>query len=79
MPKTPGQKAVETKGPDELKRAGQMAAWTKKYGKNDAENPFSKENQPESAIREAKDPFIAVTHGSSTANLTMATSTLKAM
>jgi len=27
-PKSPGQKAVETKGPIELKRAGKMAAWT---------------------------------------------------
>lgn len=38
------QKAVETKGEDELKRAGLMAAWTRKHGKNDKANPYSKEN-----------------------------------
>ena len=41
---TPAQKAVKTKGKIELERAGKMAAWTKKNGKNDAENPYSKQN-----------------------------------
>jgi hypothetical protein len=39
-----GLKAAETKGPSERSRAAKMAAWTRKHGKNDAENPFSKEN-----------------------------------
>lgn len=38
------RKAVLTKGKDERKRAALMAAWTKKSGKNDKQNPFSKEN-----------------------------------
>ncbi len=41
-----GQKTVATKGKLELSRAGKMAAWTKANGKNDAENPFSKQNYP---------------------------------
>jgi hypothetical protein len=41
---SPGQKAVETKGPIELKRARKMAAWTELNGKNDAENPYSRQN-----------------------------------
>lgn len=43
-PKSPGRKAVETKGKIELVRAAKMAAWTRANGKNDAENPFSKHN-----------------------------------
>jgi hypothetical protein len=39
-----GIKSAETKGPDELSRAGKMAAWTKEHGKNDGENPYSKAN-----------------------------------
>ena len=39
-----GQKAVETKGEDELKRAALMAAWTRKQGKDDKANPYSKAN-----------------------------------
>ena len=35
-------KAAETKGPEERKRAALMAAWTRKHGKNDAQNPHSK-------------------------------------
>jgi hypothetical protein len=42
--KSAGRKAVETKGKIELSRAAKMAAWTKLNGKNDAENPFSKQN-----------------------------------
>lgn len=37
-----GQKAVATKGPDELSRAGKKAAWTRKHGKDDARNPHTK-------------------------------------
>jgi hypothetical protein len=44
--KSAGRKSVETKGKIELSRAGKMAAWTKANGKNDAENPFSKQNHP---------------------------------
>ena len=44
--KSAGRKAVESKGKIELSRAGKMAAWTKANGKNDAENPFSKQNYP---------------------------------
>jgi hypothetical protein len=39
-----GRKAIETKGQKELNRAGQMARWTKQHGKNDKENPYSREN-----------------------------------
>jgi hypothetical protein len=37
-----GLKTAETKGPEERKREALMAAWTRKYGKNIAANPFSK-------------------------------------
>jgi hypothetical protein len=37
-------KAAETKGPDERRREALMAAWTRKHGKNDKANPYSKEN-----------------------------------
>ena len=37
-----GLKAAETKGPEERKREALMAAWTRKHGKNDAANPYSK-------------------------------------
>jgi hypothetical protein len=43
---TPGVKAARTKGPIELKRAAQAAAWTRKHGKDDAKNPHSKRNNP---------------------------------
>jgi len=39
-----GLKAAETKGPEERKRKGLMAAWTRQHGKNDAANPYSKRN-----------------------------------
>jgi hypothetical protein len=39
-----GRKAVDTKGPVERSRISSMANWTMKHGKNDAENPYSKEN-----------------------------------
>ena len=38
------RKAVETKGPSERQRAAKMASWTRKHGKHDAMNPFSKAN-----------------------------------
>jgi hypothetical protein len=38
------QKAIDTKGPEELSRAGRMAAWTRKHGKDDTQNPHSKQN-----------------------------------
>jgi hypothetical protein len=41
---SPGRKAVATKGKIELERAGKMAAWTRMNGKNDAENPYAKQN-----------------------------------
>jgi len=40
-----GLKAAETKGPDERRREALMAAWTRKNGKNDAVNPYSKQNR----------------------------------
>ncbi len=43
--KSPGQKAAETKGPIERKRAARMAAWTKKHGKDDAKNPHSRQKE----------------------------------
>jgi predicted HNH restriction endonuclease len=39
-----GLQSAKTKGPKELKRAGHMADWTERYGKNDQKNPFSKQN-----------------------------------
>jgi hypothetical protein len=39
-----GLKAAETKGREERKREGLMAAWTRRIGKNDAANPYSKQN-----------------------------------
>jgi hypothetical protein len=45
-PKTAGQKAAETKGRIERVREATMAAWTRKNGKNDALNPYSKQNYP---------------------------------
>jgi hypothetical protein len=41
---SPGLKAAATKGAIERSRASRMANWTRKYGKNDAENPHSKVN-----------------------------------
>ena len=38
------EKAVETKGPEERSRASKMASWTRVHGKDDAKNPYSKEN-----------------------------------
>lgn len=43
-----GLKAAETKGPGERKREGLMAAWTRQHGKNDAANPYSKQNYHQS-------------------------------
>lgn len=42
--KVAAQKAAGTKGPAEHHRAAKMANWTRKHGKNDAENPYSKHN-----------------------------------
>lgn len=42
--RTPGEKARDTKGPIERKRAARMAAWTRKHGKDDARNPHSRDN-----------------------------------
>lgn len=39
-----GLKAAETKGSEERKREALMAAWTRKNGKNDAANPYAKQN-----------------------------------
>jgi hypothetical protein len=39
-----GLKAAETKGSEERKREALMAAWTRQNGKNDAVNPYSKQN-----------------------------------
>ncbi len=44
--KTAGQKAAETKGRIERVREARMATWTRKNGKNDALNPYSKQNYP---------------------------------
>jgi hypothetical protein len=43
-PNSPGRKAAETKGKIERVREAKMAAWTRKNGKNDAVNPYSKQN-----------------------------------
>jgi hypothetical protein len=39
-----GLKAAATKGVEERWRAANMAAWTRKHGKDDAEHPFSEQN-----------------------------------
>lgn len=39
-----GQKAAATKGKAELQRAGLMAAWTKRNGKDDERNPYARQN-----------------------------------
>jgi hypothetical protein len=39
-----GFKSSATKGHDEEVRAAQMAAWTRKNGKDDARNPYSRAN-----------------------------------
>lgn len=41
-----GRKASATKGKAEESRAGKMAHWTREHGKNDALNPYSRENWP---------------------------------
>jgi hypothetical protein len=40
----PAAAAVDTKGASERRRASLMANWTTRHGKNDAANPYSKEN-----------------------------------
>jgi hypothetical protein len=45
-PQSPGKKAAATKGRIERVREAKMAAWTRKNGKNDALNPYSKQNWP---------------------------------
>jgi hypothetical protein len=45
-PKTAGQKAAETKGTIERVREAKMAARTRKNGKSDTLNPYSKQNYP---------------------------------
>jgi hypothetical protein len=37
-------KAAETKGEEERRREALMAAWTRKHGKDDTANPYSKQN-----------------------------------
>ena len=49
-----GQKAAATKGQVELDRAGRMAAWTKKHGKDDEKNPDSKQNYYQSLSKMGK-------------------------
>jgi hypothetical protein len=39
-----GLTAAKTKGLEERTRAALMAGWTRKYGKDDSENPYSKQN-----------------------------------
>jgi hypothetical protein len=45
-----GFQAALTKGLEERRRAAKMAAWTRKHGKDDARNPFSKQNYVPSAF-----------------------------
>jgi hypothetical protein len=40
----PAAAALATKGAGERSRASRMANWTMRHGKNDAANPYSKEN-----------------------------------
>jgi predicted RNase H-like HicB family nuclease len=51
-----GLKAAETKGPEERTRAAFMANWTRKHGKDDAKNPYSRQNYTlphSSSVRDA--------------------------
>jgi len=41
----PGSRPPKPRGPDERRREALMAAWTRKNGKNDAVNPYSKQNR----------------------------------
>jgi uncharacterized protein YdaU (DUF1376 family) len=43
-----GFKSAETKGPDEFSRAAKMAAWSRKHGKDNPANPYSKANASKS-------------------------------
>jgi len=40
----PAGRAVTTKGPRERSRSSRMANWTMRHGKDDAANPYSKQN-----------------------------------
>ena len=40
----PAGGAVSTKGPRERSRSSRMANWTMRHGKDDAANPYSKQN-----------------------------------
>jgi hypothetical protein len=42
--KQAGIKAADTKGREERVRAAKMARYTRQHGKNDAANPYSREN-----------------------------------
>ena len=49
-----GLKAARTKGREERSRAALMANWTRKHGKDDAKNPYSRENYRNgSVVRDA--------------------------
>lgn len=50
-----GLKAAETKGAEERSRAAKAAAWTRRHGKDDAANPFSRENQPPALASESSE------------------------
>ena len=45
-----GLKAARTKGPEERTRAALMANWTRKHGKDDARNPYSRENYANASV-----------------------------
>lgn len=50
-----GLQAARTKGPEERSRAASMANWTRKHGKDDSENPYSRQNYtlpPTSSVRD---------------------------
>jgi predicted RNase H-like HicB family nuclease len=55
-----GLKAAHTKGPEERTRAAFMANWTRQHGKNDAKNPYSRQNYTSgttSSVRDASAPL----------------------
>lgn len=57
-----GLKASATKGPEEESRAAQMAAWTASNGKDDKQNPYSRQNyyRPDHPLHPNNRPTVGV-------------------
>jgi predicted RNase H-like HicB family nuclease len=55
-----GLKAARTKGPQERSREASMANWTRKHGKDDAKNPYSRQNYAATSASSVRDAPQAV-------------------